>query len=137
RRLPRLLPERSDASGLRSGRLRAQARRHERDRRNTVRLSHHQGTGASRAADRPAHRSRRTDQGIPRRSAARAEADRVCRSGEGEVQNRDADLRTMTAAALTFRGYMNWLFKEEPTHYSFDALVEDKKKVWSGVKNPA
>jgi len=31
---------------------------------------------------------------------------------------------------------MNWLFKEEPTHYSFDALVNDKKTVWSGVKNP-
>jgi predicted RNA-binding protein with PUA-like domain len=31
---------------------------------------------------------------------------------------------------------MNWLFKEEPTHYSFDALVRDKKTVWSGVKNP-
>ena len=31
---------------------------------------------------------------------------------------------------------MNWLFKEEPTHYSFYALVEDKKTVWSGVKNP-
>ena len=31
---------------------------------------------------------------------------------------------------------MNWLFKEEPTHYSFDALVKDKKAVWTGVKNP-
>jgi len=31
---------------------------------------------------------------------------------------------------------MNWLFKEEPTHYSFDALVKDKKTRWSGVKNP-
>src|SRR5436853_447004 len=31
---------------------------------------------------------------------------------------------------------MNWLFKEEPTHYSYDALVKDKKTVWSGVKNP-
>jgi predicted RNA-binding protein with PUA-like domain len=31
---------------------------------------------------------------------------------------------------------MNWLFKEEPTHYSFDELVQDKKTVWSGVKNP-
>jgi predicted RNA-binding protein with PUA-like domain len=31
---------------------------------------------------------------------------------------------------------MNWLFKEEPAHYSFDALVKDKKTVWSGVKNP-
>jgi predicted RNA-binding protein with PUA-like domain len=31
---------------------------------------------------------------------------------------------------------MNWLFKEEPTHYSFDAFVKDEKTVWSGVKNP-
>lgn len=31
---------------------------------------------------------------------------------------------------------MNWLFKEEPTHYGFDALVEDKRTTWSGVRNP-
>jgi len=31
---------------------------------------------------------------------------------------------------------MNWLFKEEPTHYSYDELVKDKKTTWSGVKNP-
>src|SRR4051812_12257570 len=31
---------------------------------------------------------------------------------------------------------MNWLFKEEPTHYGFDVFVRDKKAVWSGVKNP-
>ena len=31
---------------------------------------------------------------------------------------------------------MNWLFKEEPTHYSFDALVKDRQTIWSGVKNP-
>ena len=31
---------------------------------------------------------------------------------------------------------MNWLFKEEPTHYSFDAFTKDKKAVWSGVRNP-
>jgi predicted RNA-binding protein with PUA-like domain len=31
---------------------------------------------------------------------------------------------------------MNWLFKEEPSNYSFDALVKDKKTVWSGVRNP-
>ena len=31
---------------------------------------------------------------------------------------------------------MNWLFKEEPTHYGFDALVKDTQAVWSGVKNP-
>jgi predicted RNA-binding protein with PUA-like domain len=31
---------------------------------------------------------------------------------------------------------MNWLFKEEPANYSFDALLEDTQTVWSGVKNP-
>jgi predicted RNA-binding protein with PUA-like domain len=31
---------------------------------------------------------------------------------------------------------MNWLFKEEPTHYSFAELTRDGKTVWSGVKNP-
>jgi predicted RNA-binding protein with PUA-like domain len=31
---------------------------------------------------------------------------------------------------------MNWLFKEEPTHYSFDDLVREKHTVWSGVRNP-
>jgi predicted RNA-binding protein with PUA-like domain len=31
---------------------------------------------------------------------------------------------------------MNWLFKEEPTTYSFDAFVRDARAVWSGVKNP-
>lgn len=31
---------------------------------------------------------------------------------------------------------MNWLFKEEPTHYSFDDLVKDRSTVWSGVRNP-
>ena len=30
---------------------------------------------------------------------------------------------------------MNWLVKEEPTHYGFDAFVKDKKAVWSGVRN--
>ena len=31
---------------------------------------------------------------------------------------------------------MNWLFKEEPSTYSFAALVRDKRTEWSGVKNP-
>lgn len=31
---------------------------------------------------------------------------------------------------------MNWLFKEEPSHYSFDDFASDKTAVWSGVKNP-
>jgi predicted RNA-binding protein with PUA-like domain len=30
---------------------------------------------------------------------------------------------------------MNWLFKEEPTHYSFDDLTRDGKTSWTGVKN--
>jgi predicted RNA-binding protein with PUA-like domain len=30
---------------------------------------------------------------------------------------------------------MNFLFKEEPTHYSFDDLVKDGATTWSGVKN--
>lgn len=28
-----------------------------------------------------------------------------------------------------------WLFKEEPSHYSFDDLVRDKRTVWNGVEN--
>src|SRR5262245_39323970 len=31
---------------------------------------------------------------------------------------------------------MNWLFKEEPTHYGYDAFVADGKTVWSGLRNP-
>jgi predicted RNA-binding protein with PUA-like domain len=31
---------------------------------------------------------------------------------------------------------MNWLFKEEPAHYSFDMFSKDKRTVWSGVRNP-
>jgi predicted RNA-binding protein with PUA-like domain len=30
---------------------------------------------------------------------------------------------------------MNWLIKEEPTHYGYDELVRDKRAVWSGVRN--
>ena len=31
---------------------------------------------------------------------------------------------------------MNFLFKEEPSNFSYDALVKDKSTTWSGVKNP-
>ena len=31
---------------------------------------------------------------------------------------------------------MTWLFKEEPTNYSYDALVGDGKTTWTGVRNP-
>jgi predicted RNA-binding protein with PUA-like domain len=30
---------------------------------------------------------------------------------------------------------MNFLFKEEPTHYSFEDLARDGKTSWSGVRN--
>lgn len=31
---------------------------------------------------------------------------------------------------------MNWLFKEEPTHYGYDDFAADGRTAWSGVKNP-
>jgi predicted RNA-binding protein with PUA-like domain len=29
-----------------------------------------------------------------------------------------------------------WLFKEEPTHYSFDQFTKDGRTSWTGVRNP-
>ena len=31
---------------------------------------------------------------------------------------------------------MNWLFKEEPSNYSYDRLVRDGRTSWTGVRNP-
>jgi predicted RNA-binding protein with PUA-like domain len=31
---------------------------------------------------------------------------------------------------------MNWLFKEEPSSYSFEKFTNDGRTVWAGVKNP-
>jgi predicted RNA-binding protein with PUA-like domain len=31
---------------------------------------------------------------------------------------------------------MNWLVKEEPSHYAFGALVKDGRTSWTGVRNP-
>ena len=31
---------------------------------------------------------------------------------------------------------MNWLFKEEPGNYNYDALVRDGRTTWTGVRNP-
>jgi predicted RNA-binding protein with PUA-like domain len=31
---------------------------------------------------------------------------------------------------------MNWLVKEEPTHYSYDDLARDGQTSWTGVRNP-
>jgi predicted RNA-binding protein with PUA-like domain len=30
---------------------------------------------------------------------------------------------------------MNWLLKEEPTHYSYDDLARDGRTSWTGVRN--
>lgn len=37
---------------------------------------------------------------------------------------------------LSFLVMSNWLFKEEPTHYSYDDLLRDGKTSWTGVRNP-
>ena len=31
---------------------------------------------------------------------------------------------------------MNWLFKEEPTSYSFEQFTKDGRTSWAGVRNP-
>ena len=31
---------------------------------------------------------------------------------------------------------MNFLFKEEPGNYSYDAFAKDKRTTWTGVRNP-
>lgn len=31
---------------------------------------------------------------------------------------------------------MNWLFKEEPSSYSYSDLVKDGRTTWAGVRNP-
>ena len=36
----------------------------------------------------------------------------------------------------SFFAIMNWLIKEEPTHYSFDDLLRDSRTAWTGVRNP-
>jgi predicted RNA-binding protein with PUA-like domain len=30
---------------------------------------------------------------------------------------------------------MNWLVKEEPTHYGFETLIKEGRTAWTGVKN--
>jgi predicted RNA-binding protein with PUA-like domain len=34
------------------------------------------------------------------------------------------------------RGMAQWLVKEEPEHYAYDQLEQERKTVWAGVKNP-
>ena len=32
--------------------------------------------------------------------------------------------------------HMNWLFKEEPSSYSFEQFTRDGRTTWAGVRNP-
>src|SRR3954466_1400003 len=59
-----------------------------------------------------------------------------CRHQRG--QKRHCDVRPGVQPKCHGRrmSAMNWLFKEEPSNYSFDAFVKDKRTTWSGVKNP-
>jgi len=58
---------------------------------------------------------------------------RCFRSGE-VYRDCPAGLKIESAAEITSTSA--WLFKEEPTHYSWDDFVRDGKTVWSGVRNP-
>ncbi len=39
-------------------------------------------------------------------------------------------------ATAPYTGPMNWLVKEEPSHYNFAQFAQDGRTVWSGVRNP-
>jgi predicted RNA-binding protein with PUA-like domain len=57
-----------------------------------------------------------------------------------DADEEDADAGADTVAQrwqlLYNRHVANWLVKEEPEHYNYDALVRDGHTVWAGVKNP-
>ena len=58
--------------------------------------------------------------------------------GQSRTQARAGPVRAVTwrVEERGIRCWMNWLFKEEPTHYSYDDLVRDGKTSWTGVRNP-
>jgi predicted RNA-binding protein with PUA-like domain len=49
---------------------------------------------------------------------------------------RDSDRFGFSIRAERRGNEMNFLFKEEPTHYGWDDLVKDGRTSWTGVKNP-
>jgi predicted RNA-binding protein with PUA-like domain len=63
-----------------------------------------------------------------RKRRSRGEAYANLAAASHKIPDRDA--------RLPGEGEMNFLFKEEPTHYSYDDLVRDAKTSWTGVKNP-
>ena len=92
RRRSRVLPEGSDDAGVRGGGVQAEAGHGQRAGRDAVRLSHHQGDRAPRAADGAVRRGVGTDQGLPDAGPARTEARAVRRTGQGEGEDRDTRL---------------------------------------------
>src|SRR4026208_97430 len=54
------------------------------------------------------------------------------RSGQGIVLGHDADLYTSRREVFMAT---RWLFKTEPSVYSYQQLVKDKSTMWDGVAN--
>jgi predicted RNA-binding protein with PUA-like domain len=52
------------------------------------------------------------------------------------VSSRRAPGRAALRASVFIISAMNWLFKEEPSNYSYDDLVKDGRTSWTGVRNP-
>src|SRR5881398_1686598 len=52
------------------------------------------------------------------------------------IRSRSGGSDALIIRGTAQRPSTNWLMKEEPEHYAFDALVRDGRTVWSGVKNP-
>jgi predicted RNA-binding protein with PUA-like domain len=45
-------------------------------------------------------------------------------------------IRGMAKGTSSTSSGRNWLVKEEPEHYAYDQLEQDRKTVWAGVRNP-
>jgi predicted RNA-binding protein with PUA-like domain len=60
------------------------------------------------------------------------------RGSHGHTKDRryQAPYNPWHGALYTFAPMAQWLVKEEPEHYSFDALQREGRTTWAGVKNP-
>jgi predicted RNA-binding protein with PUA-like domain len=54
----------------------------------------------------------------------------------GGAASRSGGASNTGASRRRFEMANKWLFKEEPTHYSFSDFSKDGKTVWEGVRNP-
>src|SRR5262245_54790974 len=57
-------------------------------------------------------------------------------TGAQVQRQRSPAVSAAKASATLLWSAMNWLFKEEPSHYSYDDFVKDGGTTWSGVRNP-